>query len=72
MPCLKLRFRAYPGASAHGKPRATWGSVSPCFVAWESLESAWAVAWSMTGLTWTPGLTSISPEGGPWRKLYGP
>jgi hypothetical protein len=36
------------------------------------LQSSSGVVLCMTALTWTRGWTTISTEGGPERKLYGP
>jgi hypothetical protein len=60
------------GASAVNKRRPTWGSGSPFLPSRGCLSFKSGGAAFMTGLTWTPGWTTISTEGGPERKLYGP
>jgi len=56
-----LELAAFPAS----KPLNTLGLVSPCLFKSGRQQFGWVVASSMTWLTWTPGLNSISPEGGP-------
>lgn len=58
--------------SVGNKRRLTWGSGSLFLPSRGCLSFKSDDAVFTTGLTWTPGWTNISTEGGPERKLYGP
>ena len=70
LPC----FPSYPwpGAWAKNRRQRTWGSASRCSNRWRSLWSSSGDVRYMTELTWMPGWKTISAEGGPERRLYGP
>ena len=58
--------------SVGNRRRLIWGSGSPFLPSRGCLSFKLGGAASTTGLTWTRGWTTISTEGGPKRKLYGP
>lgn len=60
------------GACQKRKRRAISGSASRSLKRWACRWSSSGAAASMTVLTWTRGWTTISAEGGPERRLYGP
>lgn len=64
--CLKS------GVSRGNRQRLTSGSGSPSLQSsgFRKLNSVGGAY--MTRLTWIPGSTTISTEGGPQRRLYGP
>lgn len=65
-PCLRF------GVSPRNRQRYISGSGSHSWPGSGRSLSNWVVGQSMTWLTWTPGLMSISTEGGPERRLNGP
>lgn len=61
-----------PVASARSRQLLTWVLASRFLIAWVCLACGLAAVASMTELTSMPGLMTISTEGGPERRLYGP
>ncbi len=69
-----LHLSTFPTLAAFHETRRkrTLGSASRCLNRCVCRASSSVGGLFMTELTWTPGWTTISAEGGPERRLYGP
>ena len=61
-----------PVASAGNKQPRTWASARHCWPGSDHPQSSWDAAESTIALTLINGWITLSHEGGPSRRSYGP